>query len=33
MKSLAELKAIKDRVKNSVVLREGSGDVRVVVGI
>ena len=33
MKSLAELKAIKDRVKNSVVLREGSGDVRVVVGM
>ena len=33
MKSLAELKAIKDRVKNSVILREGSGDVRVVVGM
>ena len=33
MKSLAELKAIKDRVKNTVVLREGSGDVRVVVGM
>ena len=33
MKSLAELKAIKDRVKNNVVLREGSGDVRVVVGM
>ena len=33
MKSLAELKAIKDRVKNTVILREGSGEVRVVVGM
>ena len=33
MKSLAELKAIKDRVKNSVILREGSGEIRVVVGM
>ena len=33
MKSLAELKAIKDRMKDKVVLREGSSDVRVVVGM
>ena len=33
MKSLAELKAIKDRMKDKVILREGSGDVRVVVGM
>ena len=33
MKSLAELQAIKDRMKDKVVLREGSGDVRVVVGM
>ncbi len=33
MKSLAELKAIKDRMKDKVVLREGSNDVRVVVGM
>ena len=33
MKSLAELKAIKDRMKDKVVLREGSGDIRVVVGM
>ena len=33
MKSLAELQAIKDRMKNKVVLREGTGDVRVVVGM
>ena len=33
MKSLAELQAIKDKMKNKVVLREGSGDVRVVVGM
>ena len=33
MKSLAELKAIKDKMKDKVVLREGSGDVRVVVGM
>ena len=33
MKSLAELKAIKDRMKDKVVLREGTNDVRVVVGM
>ncbi len=33
MKSLAELKAIKDRMKDKVVLREGCGEVRVVVGM
>ena len=33
MKSLAELQAIKDRMKDKVVLREGSGDLRVVVGM
>ena len=33
MKSLAELQAIKERTKNKVVLRESSGDVRVVVGM
>ena len=33
MKSLAELKAIKERMKDKVVLREGTGDVRVVVGM
>ena len=33
MKSLAELKAIKDRMKDKVVLREGARDVRVVVGM
>lgn len=33
MKSLAELQAIKDKMKNKVVLREGTGDVRVVVGM
>ena len=33
MKSLAELKAIKDRMKDKVVLREGTGAVRVVVGM
>ena len=33
MKSLAELKAIKDRMKDKVVLREGTSDVRVVVGM
>ena len=33
MKSLAELQAIKNKMKNRVVLREGSGDVRVVVGM
>ena len=33
MKSLAELQAIKDKMKNKVILREGSGEVRVVVGM
>ncbi len=33
MKSLAELQAIKDRMKNKVVLREGTSDIRVVVGM
>ena len=33
MKSLAELAAIRDRMKDKVVLREGSGDIRVVVGM
>lgn len=33
MKSLAELQAIKDRMKDKVILREGSSDVRVVVGM
>ena len=33
MKSLAELKAIKDRMKSKVILREGQSDVRVVVGM
>ncbi len=33
MKSLAELQAIKDKMKDKVVLREGSGDMRVVVGM
>ena len=33
MKSLAELQAIKDKMKNKVVLREGSSNIRVVVGM
>ena len=33
MKSLAELKAIKDRMKDKIVLREGTADIRVVVGM
>ena len=33
MKSLAELQAIKDRMKEKVVLREGTNQVRVVVGM
>ena len=33
MKSLAELQAIKDRMKDKVVLREGTSDFRVVVGM
>ena len=33
MKSLAELQAIKDRMKSKVILREGSGETRIVVGM
>ena len=33
MKSLAELQAIKEKMKDKVVLREGSGEIRVVVGM
>ena len=33
MKSLAELAAIREKMQNKVVMREGSGDVRVVVGM
>ena len=33
MKSLAELQAIKERMKSKVSLREGSSDVRIVVGM
>ena len=33
MKSLAELAAIREKMKDKVVLREGSGGIRVVVGM
>ena len=33
MKSLAELQAIKDRMKDKVIIREGTGNIRVVVGM
>lgn len=33
MKSLAELQAIKEKMKNKVIIREGVGDIRVVVGM
>ena len=33
MKSLAELQAIREKMQNKVVLREGSGQIRVVVGM
>lgn len=33
MKSLAELAAIKEKMQNKVVMREGTGDIRVVVGM
>ena len=33
MKSLAELQAIKAKMRDKVVLREGAGDIRVVVGM
>ena len=33
MKSLAELQAIRERMKNKIVLREGASEIRVVVGM
>ena len=33
MKSLAELAAIKEKMKDKIVLREGTGEIRVVVGM
>lgn len=33
MKSLAELAAIREKMQSKVILREGSGDIRVVVGM
>ena len=33
MKSLAELAAIREKMQGKVVLREGSGDIRIVVGM
>ena len=33
MKSLAELQAIRDKMKNKVIIREGTNDIRVVVGM
>ena len=33
MKSLAELQAIRDKMKNNVALREGNGGIRIVVGM
>ena len=33
MKSLAELAAIREKMKNNVVLREGSGQTRIIVGM
>lgn len=33
MKSLAELAAIREQMKDKVILREGSGEIRVVVGM
>lgn len=33
MKSLEELAAIRDKMKDKLVLREGTGDIRVVVGM
>ena len=33
MKSLAELQAIKAKMQNKVALREGSGEMRIVVGM
>ena len=33
MKTLAELAAIRDRMKNKIAVREGSNDTRIVVGM
>ena len=33
MKTLAELQAIRDRMKDNVVMRSGSGNIRAVVGM
>ena len=33
MKTLAELQAIKDKMKNKIALREGASDTRIVVGM
>lgn len=33
MKSLAELAAIRDKVKHQITLRDGSGNIRIVVGM
>ena len=33
MKSLAELQAIRDRMKSKVIIREGTNEIRVVVGM
>ena len=33
MKTLAELSAIRDRMKNTIAVREGSNDTRIVVGM
>ena len=33
MKTLAELSAIRDQMKNKIALREGSADIRIVVGM
>lgn len=33
MKSLEELAAIRDKMKDKIILREGTGDIRVVVGM
>ena len=33
MKSLAELAAIKEKMQNKVIMREGTGDIRAVVGM
>lgn len=33
MKSLADLAAIRDRMKDNIIIREGSGSIRIVVGM